>query len=169
MAGLLRGIWRLKWLLVAIMIVYFWLPTQAESRPDWQLAGERALMLMTLFAVVHTLLYRHSAMMVGAALAEGLGKLDRLGLPGTAFSRRLALLMEIALAERERLAAIRPRGRSWFRGLPRLLAEQIRQVEQEAASVEAEDRQFPVLGPSPWWQWLFLLFVWTMLLLVLLY
>jgi len=163
MKTLLRGMWRLKWLLLAIVLVYFWLPSQSDARPVWWDAGERALILLTVFAAVHTLLYSHRPMTVGAALSEGLGKLDALGLPGKDFSRRLALLMEMAMGERQRLQGIDARGQAWFRGLPRLLADQIRQLEMEAASMEGDSEGFPRLGPSPRWQWFLLLGFWLML------
>jgi len=172
-----KGLWRLKWLLLAILAVYAWFPEPGHDQVAWWEAAQRALLLMTLFAWVHTLMFLHPAEKVGAAMAEGLAPLDRLGLPGSRFARCLALLLEEAVEERQRLSGLKPGPeKSWLRSLPRLLAEQIRRIETGSETLSAPGtgadqnrRGFPVLGPSPRAEWALLAGVGLILLILIVF
>lgn len=150
-----RALWRLKWLLLAIAIVFLWLPEESGGmalRLNWEQIGEglhRACVVAVMMAIVHGLVYRHSAAVLGAILAGILSPLDRLGLPGRRFGIRLGLLMAQVGAEREHLSRLRAELGQKFslRAVPALLAGEIHRIERAA---EPEFRPWPEIPPASW-------------------
>lgn len=154
--SLMRGIWRLKWLLLAVVLLYVWLPAPASTRP---VAGglDRAMILLAMFMSVHTLTLRFGAGELGAALSEWLRPLDRVGLPGSDFARRLAMVLEGAGRERRALKSAGTAGKGgWLSWVPRRMAGEIEAIEQRAAEPAATGGQSVTLPPTPRWQWLLL-------------
>ncbi|MEA5444540.1 hypothetical protein VCB98_01730 [Gammaproteobacteria bacterium AB-CW1] len=154
MTSLGRGVWRLKWLLLGLMLVYLWLPGREPLADAWWPAMERGLVLLAMFASVHTLLFSTPPDRLGAALAEGLSPLDRVHLPGSIFARRLAMLLAQAVEERRSLAQDTVGGGGWFSWIPRRLAGEIRRMEARAAEPADDFPPLPDLGPTPWHDWL---------------
>ncbi len=157
--ALLRSLWRLKWLLLAIALVYLWLPDEGGrmfTLPDATAfqtrMGEglvRASVVIVMLSVVHGLVYSHPPRVLGAVLSGLLAPLDRVGLPGSRFGIRLAILMAHVSAERERLARIREDAGRGFspRRLPLLLAREVHRIESDARLPAPE---WPRVGPAPW-------------------
>jgi biotin transport system permease protein len=86
-----RSVWRLRWLLLAIALLYPIFPAAAASRLDSALLGLRQLLLLlAMLAAVHTLLWWQGSARLGSALSELLRPLDRIGFPVDRFSCRLA-------------------------------------------------------------------------------
>lgn len=149
-----RGIWRLKWLLVAIAGIYLWLP-EASDVPIWVAPLERGLILVTLLSTVHTLTLRFGGRHLGAALGEWFRPLEFIGLPGQAFARRLARVVDNLSANGPTLASPPPMERgTWWTWVPRRLAAEIRAIEKAASRATPVDPAACVLGPTPGWQWL---------------
>lgn len=155
LASLGRSLWRLKWLLLAIGLVFLWLPDDTGSTrlvPDWARAAEglhRAAVVAVMMTVVHGLVYRHSAAVLGAVLAGILAPLERLGLPGRRFGIRLGMLLEQVGPEREHLAGIRREAAEGFhlRAVPALLAREIQRIEQ---SPEPDPAPWPEIPAASW-------------------
>lgn len=155
--SLLRGLWRLKWLLLAVALLYAWLPAPASTT---SVVGglDRAMILVAMFMSVHTLTLRFGAGELGAALSEWLRPLDRVGLPGSDFARRLALVLDGAGRERQALKAATTGAKGgWLSWVPRRLAGEIEAIERGAAQPRHPGVRPVALPPTPRWQWIVLL------------
>lgn len=150
-----RGIWRLKWLLLAIVGIYFWFP-RATDAPIWVAPLERGLILITLLATVHTLTLRFDARHLGAALGEWFRPLECIGLPGRAFARRLARVVDNVSVAGRKMDSPPPVERgSWWTWVSRRLAGEIKAIEATASRATPVDSDSRPLDPTPGWQWLF--------------
>ena len=147
-----RGLWRLKWLLLALGLVYLWL---SESDNGWLAmaeAGRRTAILMLMYTAVHTLLYRLSPRELTGLLIQVLRPLDHVGLPGQRFGHRLGLLVAKAVDQRKQLAQRhKAEGGGWISWIPRVLAAEIRQIES-AAGQSAGAPEEPLLPPPSAWR-----------------
>ncbi|MDQ2068922.1 hypothetical protein [Natronospira bacteriovora] len=155
MRGLGRGLWRLKWLLLALALVYFWLAGMADWANAIAEAGTRMAILVLMFASVHTLLVSLSASALTGLLMLALQPLDRIGLPGRRFGQRLGWLVQAAMADRQALrdraggpstSAGHFRFRAWLAWIPAALAAEIHRIEARA---EEEDGKVVLPRPPP--------------------
>ena len=157
---LLQGLSRLRWLFLAIFVLYFgytpgdpWsehLP--GLSREGLHEGGRRALVLADLLIAVYLLL----ALTPLTALVQGLQRLlwplRGLGLDTSAFARRLALALDQVAHLQDQVSALRRADR----GMLDTAAELVRGIEQSATQVPSPSApQLLDPGPQPRpWEWL---------------
>lgn len=112
--GILRGLRRIRWLLISIVVIYLWVaPEPAAAGRPWYLpsatdlgtALRRAGVLVALVSAVELLRRRTPVRDMAAGLVMLLTPLARLGVDTAVFARRLALTLEAVPLTAERVAA----------------------------------------------------------------
>ena len=152
-----RDLWRLRWMLLAILILYagftpgdaLWPALPGISR-DGLLEGTRRAMVLVLVLQLVILLMETTPL---PQLCAGLLLLARpfafFGLPAAAFARRLALALgEVTRAQEAVALARRGAATNLFVGA----AELVMQIERSDIADAA--LEIPALRSPPWWQWL---------------
>lgn len=156
LARLRMGLYRLRWLLLAIGILYMgFTPGEAlhSALPGLSREGvleglRRMLVLTDLLALVYLLLALTPTPQLAAALVQMAKPLRPLGLDSERLGRRLALVLEGVGEAQERLDAVRQ-----HRSLIDALASALLRLEQQA--VEAGPGiEVPQLPAPAAWQWL---------------
>ncbi len=164
-AGLLRMLSRVRWLLLAILILYGWftpgellLPALAQYSPSVEGLQQgllRAAVVLLIVAAVYLLLTATPRGELLAGLLWYGGPLRRLGIDDRRFAIRLILALE-AVAEVQSLArdAIAGVGQD----MPRLqrigaAATAVFQATLARADVQPVEIQLPDPRPVPAWQW----------------
>lgn len=161
-----RGLWGLRWLLLAILVFYAWLtpgtplvPSDSSLMPTRQGllgGGERALALAYLVAAVQLLLVSTPRHWLIAALHWWLRPLTVVGVDADRFALRLVLVLEAAPGLREQIARARVAAANvpWRDRVAELgatlVADALRRGEQTPSAVI----RIPRLPPMPVWQWL---------------
>lgn len=168
MARLRMGVYRLRWLLLAIGILYMgftpgeplhaWLP--GLSREGILEGARRMLVLIDLLALVYLMLALTPTSELAAAVRQLLTPMSIFGLDTDRFGRRLALVLEGVGEAQQRLEAARGREK-----LVDALVSVLHELETDATREPAQ-AALPVLGAPRWWQWLlplllaFVLWMW---------
>ena len=157
-AGLARlrmGLFRLRWLLLAIGILYMGF-TPGEplhsmipglSREGVLEGLRRMLVLVDLLTLVYLLLSVTPTPQLAGALVQLSQPLSVLGLDSERFGRRLALVLEGVGEAQQRLDAVREQ-----RSLIAALAAAMLRLEQEAGN-PSPTPDMPRLSRPPIWQW----------------
>lgn len=154
---LARGVWRLRWLLGAILVLY-WGFTPGEPLLAWApglsregiLEGtRRALVLLCLLAAVYLLMATTPLPRLLLGLRWLLRPLALLGLDADRFSLRLALALEAATQTGQTLA---PAARSREQVLD-AAASLVLRIEN-AAATPAPAWSLPPEAAPRWWEWL---------------
>lgn len=169
-AGLARlrmGLFRLRWLLLAIGILYMGFTPGEPLHPlipglsrEGVLEGlRRMLVLVNLLTLVYLLLSVTPTPLLAGALVQLSRPLRVLGLDSERFGRRLALVLEGVGEAQQRLDAVRQQG-----SLIEALATALLRLEQ-AAGTPTPVEGLPRMARPPIWQWSVLI----LLLLVLWY
>lgn len=169
-AGLTRlrmGLFRLRWLLLAIGILYMGFTPGESLHPmipglsrEGVLEGlRRMLVLVDLLTLVYLLLSVTPTPQLAGALVQLSRPLRILGLDAERFGRRLALVLEGVGEAQQRLDAVREQ-----RSLIDALAAAMLRLEQESHAGTAT-AELPPLPRPPVWQWSIVM----LLLLVLLW
>lgn len=157
-AGLTRlrmGLFRLRWLLLAIGILYMGFTPGEPLHPmipglsrEGVLEGvRRMLVLVDLLTLVYLLLSVTPTPQLAGALVQISRPLGLLGLESERFGRRLALVLEGVGEAQQRLDAVREQ-----RSLIAALASAMLRLEQEAGA-QAPVPDVPRLPRPPVWQW----------------
>ena len=157
-AGLSRlqmGLFRLRWLLLAIGILYMAFTPGEPLHPmipglsrEGVLEGlRRMLVLVDLLILVYLLLSVTPTQQLAGALVQLSQPLSVLGLESERFGRRLALVLEGVGEAQQRLDAVREQ-----RSLIEALATAMLRLEQEAGT-RSPMPEVPRLPPPPTWQW----------------
>lgn len=163
---LLGGLWRLRWLFIAIAVLYLGFTPGTAIHPALPGISQeglfeglrRMLVLSALLTTVYLLIAVTSSAELAAALCQLLAPLKPLGVPVQRFALRLSLSMEMLSQVQGRIEAAR-------RQQPRALADAavgaILEVEQLAGQGPGTT-QLPRLRRPGWLQWL--LPLWLLLL-----
>ena len=155
LSRLRMGLVRLRWLLLAIGILYMGFTPGESLHPlipglsrEGVLEGlRRMLVLVDLLTLVYLLLSVTPTPQLAGALVQLSRPLTVLGLDSGRFGRRLALVLEGVGEAQQRLDAVREQ-----RSLVDALATAMLRLEQQADSPAPADA-LPRLPPPPIWQW----------------
>ncbi|MDN3517751.1 CbiQ family ECF transporter T component [Aquisalimonas lutea] len=159
----LRGLWRLRWFLLILLVFYAWLtpgtplfagaPALLPTVQGLAQGGERLLALILLVVAVQLLLVTTSRGVLVAALHWWLRPLEALGVSADRVALRLVLVLEAAPALRERIAALSPRtaGDGWRQRLSAFAAEVFADVLRTAEHAPLTPVRVPVLPPVRLW------------------
>ncbi|MFV8835593.1 CbiQ family ECF transporter T component [Aquisalimonas sp.] len=162
----LRGLWRLRWLLLTIVVFYGWLtpgtpvvPSDSSLIPTWQglLGGaERALALGYLIAAVQLLLASTPRHWLIAALHWWLRPFAVAGVDADRFALRLVLVLEAVPALREQIGRARAAtaGVPWRERVAALGAALVADALGRGDESPPAPIRIPRLPPLPVWQWL---------------
>lgn len=155
------GLLRLRWLLLAIVVLYWgFTPGEAihPSLPGLSREGilegaRRMLVLADLLAAVHLLLAATPLDELCGALTALVRPLRLLGVDTDRFARRLGLVLrEIGDVQ----ALVRDARMRSPASLLEAAAAAVREIETRAGRPDGEDLSVPVLAAVPVWQWLLL-------------
>ena len=157
----LGSVWRMRWLLLAIAVLYAgFTPGPAVfdgwSQPTWPGLAEgtrRTLILVVILLAVHSLIRSIAAHQLAAALVQLLHPLARLGVPTRRLAVRLATALD-AVATVEHMARDAKAQDDAASPLDRA-AQLIARVESAAARQTADSAAaLPALGRPPLSSWL---------------
>ena len=157
---LLRGLLRLRWLFLAIFVLYLGFtpgdPVVAQlpglSREGMFEGARRSLILLDLLTAVYLLLVSTPIPALVQGINRGLWPLRAIGLDPAAFSLRLALALDQVGGMQARISELRNAKGS----LLDAAAELIRGLEAHPESIPAAVSP-AMLGPGPaprYWEWL---------------
>jgi energy-coupling factor transport system permease protein len=144
LAGILKALRRIRWLLLSIVVIYLWVaPEPGPSGgtawlPSWgelDTALRRSGVLVVLVAAVELLRRRTGAPHMAAGLVMLLQPLAWLGMDIEVFARRLALTLEAVPLTAERVAGAAGGRRPGLAGWGDAAAALVRDVEQDAAAL----------------------------------
>ncbi len=166
---LLRGLSRLRWLFLAIFVLYLGFtpgdPVYEQlpglSREGMHEGARRSLVLLDLLTAVYLLLVSTPIPALVQGLNRGLRPLRAVGVDPTAFSLRLALALDQVGGMQERVNALRSKKAS----LLDAAAELVRGLEAhpESTPAVATSRMLEP-GPAPrYWEWLLPVALWGLL------
>jgi energy-coupling factor transport system permease protein len=164
LAGILKALRRIRWLLLSIVVFYLWIaPEPGPSGgsawlPSWQeldIALRRSGVLVVLVAAVELLRRRTGAPHMAAGLVMLLQPLAWLGLEVEVFARRLALTLEAVPLTAERVAGAAGGRRPGLAGWGDAAAALVRDVEQDAMALPPAAR-LPLLSRPGLRDWLLL-------------
>lgn len=156
----LQSIWRLRWLLLAIGVLYLGFTpgeplfpfTERISRQGALEGARRVLVLVAILLAVHTVLRALGPRQLAAGITQLAAPLRMLGLPVDRFAMRLATALDAVqtVGERTRAARDNAAAGSMLQRAARLI------VDVEQASAEAADdlATVPTLPAPAWWAWL---------------
>lgn len=159
----LRGVQRLRWFLLILVVFYAWLtpgtpvfpgsPVPLPTVQGLAQGGERLLALILLVVAVQLLLVTTSRGVLIAALHWWLRPLESLGGSADRVALRLVLVLEAAPALRDRIAALPPRtdGQRWRQRLAGFAADVFADVLRAAAQAPRTPVRVPVLPPVRLW------------------
>lgn len=158
-----RSVWRLRWLLASIAVIYLWIapepvPGQPEWLPRWPdvaIALERAGVLVVLVSAVELLRQGTRPEEMAAALMVVLRPLGWVGIDVESLSRRIALTLETVPRTAELVTeAARsgsPPGKR-LAGWAEAAARLVRRIESEAACAAASPA-LPALSAPGFRDW----------------
>ncbi|MES0874464.1 hypothetical protein [Sinimarinibacterium thermocellulolyticum] len=161
LARLRAGVFRLRWLLLAILVLYGgFTPGEplAPALPGLSREGlteglRRALVLIDLMLAVYLLLALTSTAQLVMAVRTLLRPLRVFGVDPDRVGLRIALALDrVSSLERRLLSAPREDGGVWRRA-----AQLIEQIEDEARAVDGGTVELPAARAPRWWEWLLVL------------
>ncbi|MGD8379612.1 MAG: CbiQ family ECF transporter T component [Gammaproteobacteria bacterium] len=161
----LRAMWRLRWLFLSILVVYFWFTPGTHlmgaewlpTREGLSAGGHRLLILALMVFGIYFMLEKISRQSLVAGLVCLLTPLETLGLNTRRFSSRLVLTLDEVPRLQDRLrrniTAFREGGGRATERLGRAAALLVLQVEEDAERGPASETLPYLTAPAPA-QWL---------------
>lgn len=154
------AVWRLRWLLIAIAVLYFgFTPGQPvfafSDLPSQQGLAEgtrRVLVLVLILLVVQAMLQALGPRQLAAALVQLAAPLAMLGAPVERFAVRLAAALDAVqtVGERARQARHDTAGGSLLQRAAQLIVD----IERAAGDAAGQLGAVPTLHAPVWWSWL---------------
>ena len=158
--GALQSIWRLRWLLLAIAVLYLGFTPGAPlfpfcdlpSRPGAVEGARRVLVLVVILLAVQAVLQALGPRQLAAAITQLIGPLRLVLFPVERFAIRLAAALDAvqAVGERARTARDASNGGSPLQRAAQLIVD----VEQAAADAAEQLAEVPRLPAPHIWAWL---------------
>ena len=164
--AIMRPLWRMRWLLLGVMIIYLWLPTGVTTGTSGQtsmqhgliLGVERASALALLIIAVNLLSKTTSREQLLAGIYWLAKPLGYLGIPRERLALRLALVLDLVPRVQERLAQYVVAAK--FRDNP--ISAMSQSVSQLMCSVLNEAEEAPLdnieigdFSNPTWVQWMY--------------
>lgn len=168
-SGLGKTLWRMRWFLLSIVVIYAWMTPgaplfEAGRYADWLpsvpgllAGGQRLLALVLIVAAVHWLLFVTPQPRLVSALYWLAWPLGLLGISRRRLAVRVALTLERVVEVQAlvgRQVSRASLGRGDIRGYAALSAALVQEVVTRAEQAPCVAVEITLGERPPWWQWL---------------